>query len=198
MPKRKPRPRARPLATPASARSRLPVDAARLRMGNTYSSAPAFYEDRDFVCRDCGVAQTWTAAQQKWWYEDAAVRELDLVFVCADVRDDRRGPGAGPADRVIPAAADQRERAREPPPASRQLHPASIHRGLVSEIRPLTKGPGPVIVVVIRGVAGRGGVAAALPTGCPQPTDAPGRGGGGAGDGLESDAMARPAASKST
>jgi len=63
--------RERALARDRRARSRLPVDVSKLDMGNTYSSPPEFYEDRAFVCRDCGVSQTWTAAQQKWWYEDA-------------------------------------------------------------------------------------------------------------------------------
>jgi hypothetical protein len=30
-----------------------------------------YYVDQDFVCVTCGVTQTWTAAQQKWWYEIA-------------------------------------------------------------------------------------------------------------------------------
>jgi len=50
---------------------RLPVDAAKLNMGNTYSPAPEFYYDIEFDCRDCGVHQVWTASQQKWWYEEA-------------------------------------------------------------------------------------------------------------------------------
>jgi ribosomal protein L40E len=32
---------------------------------------PYFYLDIDFVCRDCGAREVWTAAQQKWWYEEA-------------------------------------------------------------------------------------------------------------------------------
>jgi Probable zinc-ribbon domain len=63
--------RERGIAQARRAQSRLPVDAAKLNMGNTYSSAPEFYEDCAFVCKDCGIAQTWTAAQQKWWYEEA-------------------------------------------------------------------------------------------------------------------------------
>lgn len=30
-----------------------------------------FYEDVPFRCVDCGKAEVWTAAQQKWWYEVA-------------------------------------------------------------------------------------------------------------------------------
>ncbi len=28
-----------------------------------------FYLDQHFVCKDCGIVQTWAATQQKWWYE---------------------------------------------------------------------------------------------------------------------------------
>jgi hypothetical protein len=63
--------RERALAKAERARSQLPVDGSKLNMGNTYSSAPEFYEDRTFECRDCGGVETWTAAQQKWWYEEA-------------------------------------------------------------------------------------------------------------------------------
>lgn len=51
--------------------ARLPVDAAKLNMGNTYSTAPEFYVDKVIQCIDCAASETWTAAQQKWWYEDA-------------------------------------------------------------------------------------------------------------------------------
>lgn len=30
-----------------------------------------YYVDIPFVCKDCGKDETWTAAQQKWWYEIA-------------------------------------------------------------------------------------------------------------------------------
>lgn len=39
-----------------------------------------FYKDYEFVCRDCGVQQTWTAGQQKWWYEDAG-GEMEAVAI---------------------------------------------------------------------------------------------------------------------
>lgn len=29
------------------------------------------YVDETFTCRDCGATATWTATQQKWWYEVA-------------------------------------------------------------------------------------------------------------------------------
>src|SRR5436305_15331411 len=30
-----------------------------------------FYVDKPFECVDCGAAEIWRAAQQKWWYEVA-------------------------------------------------------------------------------------------------------------------------------
>jgi hypothetical protein len=30
-----------------------------------------FYVDKPFECIDCGKAEVWKAAQQKWWYEIA-------------------------------------------------------------------------------------------------------------------------------
>lgn len=30
-----------------------------------------YYENKRFMCVDCGKAEVWTAAQQKWWYEVA-------------------------------------------------------------------------------------------------------------------------------
>lgn len=77
---------ARARAPESSAPTRLPVDPSRLTMGNTYSAAPAFYEDRPFVCRGCGVAQTWTAAQQKWWYEDAGGYWFSTAIRCRACR----------------------------------------------------------------------------------------------------------------
>jgi len=72
------------------AQSRLPVDASRLDMGNTYSCAPEFYEDRDFVCRDCGVPQTWTASQQKWWFEEAGGYFFAIAVRCRECRTNER------------------------------------------------------------------------------------------------------------
>ena len=47
------------------------ADASALLHNNTYWPLPMYYVDRPFDCRDCGVAEVWTAKQQKWWYEIA-------------------------------------------------------------------------------------------------------------------------------
>ena len=64
----------------------LPVDESKLNMGNTYSSPPDYYYDIEFNCVDCGVEQTWTAAQQKWWYEDAGGYFFATAIRCRPCR----------------------------------------------------------------------------------------------------------------
>lgn len=89
--------------------SRLPVDASKLNMGNTYSSAPAFYEDLEFTCRDCSVRQTWTAAQQKWWYEDAGGYFFSTAIRCRACRAKER-------ERVAEARVGAGHVSRDPEP----------------------------------------------------------------------------------
>ncbi len=51
------------------------VNAAALAPSHSYSDPEfvkrGYYVDQPFDCLDCGKAETWTAAQQKWWYEVA-------------------------------------------------------------------------------------------------------------------------------
>ncbi len=53
----------------------VPVNEKLLAPNNSYG-APDFvrrghYVDIAFRCADCGSAEIWTGAQQKWWYEIA-------------------------------------------------------------------------------------------------------------------------------
>ena len=70
---------------------RLPVDASRLKMGNTYSVAPGYYYDIEFECVDCGVTEIWNAAQQKWWYEEAQGYFFAGANRCRSCRQVERG-----------------------------------------------------------------------------------------------------------
>jgi hypothetical protein len=36
-----------------------------------YVAPDGVYQDRPFICRECGKEEVWTAGQQKWWYEVA-------------------------------------------------------------------------------------------------------------------------------
>jgi Probable zinc-ribbon domain len=83
---RDPKKRERGLAQARRVASRLPVEAAKLNMGNTYSAVPEFYEDREFTCKDCGIAQTWTSAQPKWWYEEARGYFFATAIRCRECR----------------------------------------------------------------------------------------------------------------
>ena len=69
---------------------RLKVDPDKLNMGNTYSSAPLFYYDAEFDCRDCGSHEIWTAEQQKWWYEEAGGYFFATAVRCRKCRQKER------------------------------------------------------------------------------------------------------------
>lgn len=69
---------------------RLPVDASKLNMGNTYSSPPEYYYDIEFTCMDRGREETWTAKQQKWWYEEAGGYFFATAVRCRSCRGKER------------------------------------------------------------------------------------------------------------
>jgi hypothetical protein len=49
----------------------IPAEQANLLHDRTLGPRPRFYADRRFTCAECGTEEVWTAADQKWWYEDA-------------------------------------------------------------------------------------------------------------------------------
>ena len=69
---------------------RLPVDASKVNMGNTYSSAPEYYYDIAFTCCDCKSDENWTASQQKWWYEEAGGYFFAGAIRCRECRETER------------------------------------------------------------------------------------------------------------
>ena len=68
----------------------LPADQAMLLHDSTYGPRPRFYVDRSFTCVDCGKAEVWTAAAQKWWYEEAWGKIASQANRCRDCRRRRR------------------------------------------------------------------------------------------------------------
>jgi hypothetical protein len=48
----------------------IPAEQANLLHDRTLGPRPRFYADRRFTCAECGTEGVWTAADQKWWYED--------------------------------------------------------------------------------------------------------------------------------
>ncbi len=69
---------------------RLPMDASKLNMGNTYDSPPEYYYDIEFTCQDCQSVEIWKAAQQKWWYEEADGYFFTTAIRCRACRDKER------------------------------------------------------------------------------------------------------------
>ena len=75
--------------------SRIKADHTKLDHINTYGELPEYYFDRDFTCRDCGKEETWKAADQKWYYEEAK-GHIDATAVrCLDCRKQRRQGSGG-------------------------------------------------------------------------------------------------------
>ncbi len=97
----KARPVDRPLGT-------VGVTPARLRATTSYGIPDfvrrGYYQDRPFRCKDCGKAELWTAAQQRWWYEVAQGDVWTTTVRCRACR--------------------QRERARKT--AARRVHWAGL------------------------------------------------------------------------
>ena len=71
-------------------RGALPADQALLLHDNTYGPRPRFYVNRSFTCIDCGKREVWTAADQKWWYEEAQGKIASQASRCRDCRRIRR------------------------------------------------------------------------------------------------------------
>ena len=68
---------------------------------NSYGSplfvSLGYYLDYPFRCRDCGQAQVWRAAQQKWWFEVAKGQVNSTAVRCRSCRaKDRQARGVAP------------------------------------------------------------------------------------------------------
>ena len=74
----------------ALAKSQVVVNPANLLPTNSYGTpdfvARGYYIDRPFNCKSCGVAQNWTATQQKWWYESAKGDVWTVAVLCRPCR----------------------------------------------------------------------------------------------------------------
>jgi hypothetical protein len=66
------------------------VDLRALAPHGSYSQPDfvrrGYYVDMPFVCQVCGIPQTWTAAQQKWWYEVAKGSLFSTAKLCRSCR----------------------------------------------------------------------------------------------------------------
>lgn len=71
-----------------------PVTPARLRPTTSYGIPDfvqrGYYQDRPFRCKGCDVEEIWTAAQQRWWYEQAQGEVWTVAVRCRACRQAER------------------------------------------------------------------------------------------------------------
>lgn len=89
----------------------LPVDSSQQVPGNSLSAPHTFYVDVEFICRDCGANEVWTAAQQKWYYEVAKGSVYGRAVRCRECRRKIREQKA--IQRQQMAAAEARNQATD-------------------------------------------------------------------------------------
>ena len=64
----------------------IPVDPDALNLRNSWER-PLFYSDLSFQCRDCGVQEIWSAADQQWYYESARGYFFNTAVRCRACRE---------------------------------------------------------------------------------------------------------------
>lgn len=62
------------------------ADLSKQVPNGSYDPPPRWYVDKDFVCVNCGSEETWTAEQQKWYYEAAKGTLYATAKRCHDCR----------------------------------------------------------------------------------------------------------------
>lgn len=71
----------------------LRADPSRQRLGWSDTPKP-YYRDELFVCKSCGKEETWTALQQRWWYEIARGPIDSTAVACRTCRKAKRASDA--------------------------------------------------------------------------------------------------------
>ncbi|MBX3437370.1 MAG: zinc-ribbon domain-containing protein [Planctomycetaceae bacterium] len=74
---------------------RIPADTSQQAPHTSWGGVPLHYEDKEFICVDCGKTEIWTAQQQKWWYETAKGYILSTAIRCNDCRQKLRDSHGG-------------------------------------------------------------------------------------------------------
>ena len=91
------------------------VNVTALAPNNSYGTPRfvqrGYYEDQPFTCAGCGTAQTWTAWQQKWWYEVAKGYGYSTAKHCRPCR--RREQARRAEAKRVHLEGIARKRARE-------------------------------------------------------------------------------------
>jgi hypothetical protein len=99
---------------PRMPKGAIPADMTKHAAHNSYS--PLFwYQDREFVCKDCGGRELWTAEAQRWWYEEAKGPIYSQAVRCRACREARRASHRGTPRR---AHAEQRRESDAEPGAA--------------------------------------------------------------------------------
>jgi hypothetical protein len=74
--------------------ARLPVDFSVFDAWNacrmSWNFPGGYYENRPFLCKDCGKPEVWTAWQQKWWYEKMNGAPDSVAVRCHACRIEKR------------------------------------------------------------------------------------------------------------
>ena len=117
------RAKARPIDRPIGTE---PVTPSSLRPTNSYGIPDfvrrGYYQDYPFRCKGCGKEEIWTAAQQRWWYEEAHGDVWTVAVRCRSCRQQERSRKAE-ARRVHLEGLAAKVRAvdslRDQPPADR-------------------------------------------------------------------------------
>lgn len=68
----------------------IPVNPNEVVYHSAFAAIPLFYIDKEFTCVDCRQDQTWTAQQQKRWYEVIKGKLETTAVRCRDCRDKRK------------------------------------------------------------------------------------------------------------
>jgi len=63
----------------------IPVDPHRINIGGSYFR-PTYFEDIEFVCRDCSIHQVWKAEDQIWYYETSGAPYYSTAVRCRSCR----------------------------------------------------------------------------------------------------------------
>lgn len=69
---------------------RLISNPEKIKSVSAIPSIPAFYEDTEFRCQDCGDYAIWTAKDQKWWHETMGKPIEQVAIRCLTCRKVKR------------------------------------------------------------------------------------------------------------
>lgn len=63
----------------------IPVDPDLINLGGSYF-CPRYFQAVHFTCSDCGAPQTWTAEDQRWYYETTGAPYYSIAKRCRECR----------------------------------------------------------------------------------------------------------------